>query len=43
MHKIRLVVSVIATFFLLNLTLIGQSQADIVQPYSNTFLSIRLL
>ena len=40
MNKIRLIVSVIATFFLLNLTLIGQSKVDIVQPYSNTFLSI---
>ena len=40
MNKIRLIVSVIAIFFLLNLTLIEQSQADIVQPHSNTFLSI---
>ena len=34
------ILSVIATLFLLNLILIGQSQADIEQPFSNTFLSI---
>jgi len=34
------ILSVIATLFLLNLILIGQSQADIEQPHSNTFLNI---
>ncbi|MCK4377838.1 MAG: VPLPA-CTERM sorting domain-containing protein [Deltaproteobacteria bacterium] len=40
MKKNRLLVSVIAVFFLLNLIFIGQSHASIVQPISNTFLSI---
>lgn len=31
---------IVLTFFLLNLILIGQSWADIEQPYSNTYLSI---
>jgi hypothetical protein len=40
MSKVKLFMSVMFTFLLLNLIFVGQSQADIVQPWSNTFLSI---